>query len=334
MSGAPLSRRSALDSALRVLIANVTEVEARSALAIAAERSAPPPAPARDPAGALLDTARAQAAARQGGLAPLFANLIQTHGAPDLPPDVRAAIQQLLTFPAPLATAWTAQSVRQAFLRSGLFHEAQLAADAPALDLKAALLLLKQALGANAAPPPRLPSRPAGVPPPTRDAPLVGQAAVEAELTQETERQTTLQTLGRDVDQALARQTLHQMASLPEGPKAAWVFEVPLMTPQGVAIAQFEIDQDHAGSSSQEATRPWRARFSLDVDPLGPIHVDLLLKDGIASATIWAERASALDQLRGQIGELEGAFPTPVTLRAGAPPSRPVPDGQFVSITS
>lgn len=335
MSGAPLSRTSSLDNALRALVSNVTQVEAQAAAAAATERSAPASSPqAIDPAKALLDTARAQAAARQGGLAPLFANLTQARALAGLPAEVRVAIQQLLAFPTPAAGDWSAQTVRQVFLRSGLFHEVRLAEAAPTPDLKAALLILKQALGENIATQPRLPPRPAKAPPPTRDAALAGQPAVDAEITTETDHQPALQILGRDVEQALARQVLHQMASLPEGPKSAWMFEFPLVTPQGVAIAQFEIEQDHGGSQSAEATRPWRARVSLDVDPLGPVHAELLLKDGVASATIWAEREAGLGQLRDHIAELAGAFPAPVTLRAGAPPVRPPTGGQFVSITS
>jgi len=335
MSDAPISRTSSLDNALRALVSNVTQVEAQAAVAAAAERSAPPSSPqAIDPAKALLDTARVQAAVRQGGLAPLFANLTQARAIAGLPVEVRAAIQQLLAFPAPATADWSAQTVRQAFLRSGLFHEVRLAEEAPTPDLKAALLILKQALGENIAPQPRLPPRPAIAPPPTRDAALAGQPAVDAEITRETERQPALQILGRDVEQALARQVLHQMASLPEGAKSAWMFEFPLVTHQGVAIAQFEIEQDHGGSQSAEATRPWRARVSLDIDPLGPVHAELLLKDGVASATIWAEREAGLSQLRDHIAELAGAFPAPVTLRSGAPPARPPPSGQFVSITS
>ena len=112
------------------------------------------------------------------------------------------------------------------------------------------------------------------------------------------------------------------------------MFECPLVTPQGVAIAQFEIEQDHGGSQSAEAARPWRARVSLDVEPLGPVHAELFLKDGVASATIWAERETGLSHLRDHIAELAGAFPAPVNLRPGAPPARPPPGGQFVSITS
>ena len=62
MSGAPLSRTSSLDNALRALVSNVTQVEAQAAAAAATERSAPASSPqAIDPAKALLDAARAQA---------------------------------------------------------------------------------------------------------------------------------------------------------------------------------------------------------------------------------------------------------------------------------
>ena len=79
---------------------------------------------------------------------------------------------------------------------------------------------------------------------------------------------------------AIARQTLLQVASLPDRVDATasrldaatprWNFEIPFATPQGTAMAQFEISRDGGGSEVEAAKRVWRARFSLDVEPAGP----------------------------------------------------------------
>ena len=51
-----------------------------------------------------------------------------------------------------------------------------------------------------------------------------------------------------------------------------WNFEIPFATPQGTAMAQFEISRDGGEQEVEAAKRVWRARFSLDVEPAGPVH--------------------------------------------------------------
>ena len=80
-----------------------------------------------------------------------------------------------------------------------------------------------------------------------------------------------------DTNAAIARQTLLQVASLPgqvdrtasrlDPTVPRWNFEIPFVTPQGTAMAQFEISRDGAGNETEAAKRAWRARFSLDVEP-------------------------------------------------------------------
>ncbi len=65
-----------------------------------------------------------------------------------------------------------------------------------------------------------------------------------------------------ETDQALSRQTLLQVASLPDRPDASgvrteqslprWNFEIPFATPQGTAMAQFEISRD-GGTQAPDA---------------------------------------------------------------------------------
>src|SRR5262249_9029332 len=100
-----------------------------------------------------LSQAVQSAAARQNGLAPLFANRLEGAQAASLAAPVRTAIAQLAAFRTPTAAAVTADDVKQAFSRSGLFLETRMAAtssaDAPAAasaDLKAALVVFRQVL--------------------------------------------------------------------------------------------------------------------------------------------------------------------------------------------
>ena len=64
-----------------------------------------------------------------------------------------------------------------------------------------------------------------------------------------------------------------------------WNFEVPFATPQGTAIAQFEVSRDGSAAKADPQARIWRARFSLDVEPMGPVHAMIALAGARASVT-------------------------------------------------
>lgn len=425
-----------------------------------------------------VDTARATAAGRQGGMALLFADLGQALASPALPAPVKAVVRQILAFQTPLDKPPSGQTIARAAAQSGLFLEAHLAAagdSPPGPDLKAALLTLRQALAtpdkatsnlaprittsptlpspaqpsaprdqatatptpdpARAAPPARpaapAPSAPnptapppirgidqapvrqsaAGTPaadlaraletpslpapvravigqvlaqqaasggtpteltesppppphkaalptpreplaapdgdrmspapprttaaaPPSRDAATTAQAPARSSLPEHADVATITEVLTRGVDQAVARQTLHQLASLPDGAAQAWMFELPLATPQGTTVAQFEIDRDGPDSAGQDGADGWRVRFSIDMEPLGPLHVHLHAGGGRASVNVWAERPTSLAPLRSLGGELSRALKAEIRFQAGAP-SQPVPQpGHFLDAST
>ena len=113
-------------------------------------------------------------------------------------------------------------------------------------------------------------------------------------------------------DGALARQTLLQAASLPEQPggRAAeaatqrWTFEVPFATPQGTAhrAVRGEPRRQH-GPQTNRMRAIWRARFSLDLEPMGPVHALVALAGERASVTLWAERAATATRLNEQCAD-------------------------------
>ncbi|MDB5470729.1 MAG: hypothetical protein JWR84_2289 [Caulobacter sp.] len=329
MSLSPISPAAA---SLRAQAVGAVEAAIIATVGQTPETEAPPQTarnPLPDPVQQAVVAARTAAAGRQAGLAPLFGELRQALASPALPPKVRAAVSQLLSLQLPASAPLTGEAVRQAVTRSGLFLEAHLAAtQVPPPDLKAALLVLRQLL-TEAQPDAPTHGRAAKTPPPTRDGALGGQSPATASLPRDADLASIAGRLGGDVDQAVARQVLHQLASLPQAGTSAWMFELPLATPQGTAIAQFEIDQDgHAGVSG-EIERTWRVRFSLDVEPLGPVHVQLGAGVGRAAVTIWAEREDSLERLRMRGGELAGSLPADVVFYPGAPRRAPPHSGQL-----
>jgi hypothetical protein len=172
-------------------------------------------------------------------------------------------------------------------------------------------------------------------PPPINGALPSAQPVAPATLVAHAPLETTLQHLLTDTDGAIARQTLLQVASLPGQTDTSagrldptvprWNFEIPFATPQGTAMAQFEISRDGGGREAGAAKQVWRARFSLDVEPAGPIHAQVALSGARTSVRMWAERPATAAQLRSGVSQLSQALsraelqPGDITVRDGAP---------------
>jgi Flagellar hook-length control protein FliK len=184
-------------------------------------------------------------------------------------------------------------------------------------------------------------------PPPFRGALPSAQPAVPPSLAPDTSLAATVHHLLDDTDAAIARQTLLQVASLPDRADIAgvrtdpaaprWNFEIPFATSAGTAIAQFEISRDGSGSTIDAAKRVWRARFSLDVEPAGPVHALISLSGDKTSVRMWAERPATAAQLRAGASQLSQALsraelqPGDIVIRQGAPAqSAPAPAGHFL----
>ena len=97
-----------------------------------------------------------------------------------------------------------------------------------------------------------------------------------------------------------------------------------MMTSGGTSIAQFEISRD--GQAVTADGRPiWRARFSVDVEPMGPVHAQVTLLGNRAAVMLWAERPHSAARLRESSTLLADALrqaelePGDIHCRAGAP---------------
>ncbi len=327
-----------------------------------------------DPSQALSLAVRA-AAVRQSGLAPLFANIEQLIKMP-LPKEVLSAAGAMLQTRIRADAPVDAATIKSAVKRSGLFLEQQIAAGNPpradAPDIKHALMVLQHALRSWIATPDKgiarqdlaaldsqaapltasghVPSMPP--PLPYRGAPTAPQPAVmptvgEGILPREAGKQVLVQAEG-----AQARQTLLQAASLPDRLESArnepqgqrWLFEVPLASTQGTSIAQFEIGRE-GGRAGERDDVPavWRARFSVDIEPIGPVHAQIALIGERAAVTLWAERDGVAAQLRETSGGLAENMkradlePSEIQVRHGSPrqpPPERTPSGRFLDRAS
>ncbi len=189
----------------------------------------------------------------------------------------------------------------------------------------------------------RPPSEPA---PPFRGAVPSPQPIAPPSLAVDTSPANMGRELLDQTDAALARQTLLQVASLPDRPElnganqnnqARWSFEIPFATPQGTAMAQFEIARD--GGNDVEAassSRVWRARFTLDVEPAGPVHALVSLIGDKTAVRMWAERPETAAQLRANTDALGQALrqaelePGDILVGEGAPPQPKPRAGRFL----
>lgn len=193
----------------------------------------------------------------------------------------------------------------------------------------------------------------AAPPPPYRGAPTVAQSPVPASLASEAGPLDIGKQLLGETEAALSRQTLLQAASLPERAgtpgvhtdpaNARWYFEVPFATPQGTTIAQFEIARDGHKAAAAGAGPVWRARFSLDIEPMGPVHAQVALIGSRAAVTLWAERPDSAARLRDNTAQLRDALqqaelePGDVLVRGGTPPRQretAAPAGRFIDCAS
>jgi hypothetical protein len=184
-------------------------------------------------------------------------------------------------------------------------------------------------------------------PPPFRGALPSTQPIALPSIAPEAPLATNVRHLLDDTEAALARQTLLQVASLPDAGHTTsarldpatprWKFEIPLVTPQGTSVTQFEISRDGGGNEAEAAKRVWRARFSIDLEPAGPVHALVSLSGERTSVRMWAERPATVAQLRAGAAQLTQALskaelvPGEIVIRDGAPPqSAPARAGHFL----
>ncbi len=184
-------------------------------------------------------------------------------------------------------------------------------------------------------------------PPPFRGALPSAQPVASPSIAPNTELSATARHLIDNTDAAIARQTLLQVASLPDRSDAAgqrvdastpqWNFEIPFATAQGTAMAQFAISREGGGSEVDPARRVWRARFSLNVEPAGPVHALISFSGEKTSVRMWAELPATAAQLRAGAGELSQALaraelkPGDIVIREGTPPQATPPQaGHFL----
>jgi hypothetical protein len=183
--------------------------------------------------------------------------------------------------------------------------------------------------------------------PPYRGAPTVAQAPVAASIPAGASPRVLALHLIGETDAAIARQSLLQMAALPGAGAsgeassathaARLMFDLPLATLGGTAVAQLLIEPDRQKQGQQGAIRPvWRASFSIDLEPIGPVHVRIALAGERTSVTMTAERGASAAALSASLPLLEAGLreaalePGELRSQTGAGPPQVAAPGLFV----
>lgn len=109
--------------------------------------------------------------------------------------------------------------------------------------------------------------------------------------------------LFRNIEGALARVQLHQVAMLQgeEGVKNVWQLELPIRHGEQTDSFEMRIEQQISGQS-KEASHTWTLTLHFDIEPLGPLHTHLTLHDGKQLSTIfWAEQSQTINLLQDNL---------------------------------
>jgi hypothetical protein len=300
---------------------------------IPAQMSPAPTSPAQ-PLPAELAHPLLNAIARQMPLAPALTQILALPEATlaALPPQLQQALRALQNARATPETLQTANGLREAVARSGLFLEANLASQSTGVptstpDLKALLLALRASLAGTGLEA-QDPAEPA-----TLRARLNGEQAGRPPAMREAGDTMRLPEMARAVEGALERVKLMQLASLPDHPEVRvtddrpqgmrLAISLPLALhgtdrpqtavmglvidhqPAALEVAPYEpeTDAENAGEAF-----PWKVRLALDLEETGPIQAEIALRGQAVAVTFWAERHTTADRARNEIGTLHDAL--------------------------
>ncbi|MDO8875179.1 MAG: flagellar hook-length control protein FliK [Pseudolabrys sp.] len=329
--------------------------------------------------GQIAATIVRDAATRQGGIAQLYADLEASLAQPKLsmsmPPPVVVPAKQLfaLRLDATASAGIDADDIKLALAQSGVVSNPGASRDLSRppvpLDARAVLLSLREALknwesaeralppstgtpSSSAAPaaPTLATSRPAGPMLPYPNGPTVPQPSANPALpANATARELALHLLDK-TDSAIAREMILKIASLPDradfntrpadANSSRMTFDIPMATPNGTAVAQLRIERDGAQRDGDVIEPVWRANFSIDLEPIGAVHVRIALVGGKATVTLNAERTESAESLLAGLPLLEAGLrraelePGVLTCQAGQPAAASADHGLYVDHAS
>lgn len=257
---------------------------------------------------------------QQLGLPPLLANLgtiIQTAATIPFSAALLDAIKALIKALPSLRQVSTPHGLRQALFNSGLFLEAKLAKEqqeqpsALSADLKTVLLVLRRALLQDGAV-----AEPCGLaanskqynreasPLPIRGTTPYPQPRAAACISPQSPLDKVINVLANQVDGALARLQLNQIASisLAKDHPLEWLFELPICRDSEIDILTLRIEESKEKRSKEknrqshtvEHVNHWVATLAVDIDTLGPLQAKIIVCAQQVTVDLWVEQPQAV----------------------------------------
>lgn len=153
--------------------------------------------------------------------------------------------------------------------------------------------------------------------------PLPGQILIQPQSRQTAEKSGSeladalVSILLKQVKGALARTTLHQLASQPrqaDNPVQAPLllsFEIPFLHHQQIQVIQFRIEEEkHSSEESEDKDfqKRWTVQMGFDIEGLGPLLCQINLVGVSASVSFWAEWENTLEHTRSHFEFLQNTL--------------------------
>lgn len=266
---------------------------------------------------------------RQGSPAQVLQQLLQlggsTGGLSALPSDSQKLIQQLLNNIPELGSKLSGSQLADLIKNSGILMESRLHGDQAAQqDIKANLLrLIGQLLPQQAHANPLTAGTQAAItsqalPQLLRE--LGGPAAsireqalrfpVTNRILERLDNPNDLGSLLRLAAAAISRLQTHQLSSLaqtyttPEGTQVTtWQTEVPMRDQDNVVPLQVKFQQEQHNPADEQNQQPpvWRLELSFEIEPLGPLHVQVNLQEDNLSSRLWAEQENTAKLVKKEL---------------------------------
>ncbi|RDH85792.1 MAG: flagellar hook-length control protein FliK [endosymbiont of Escarpia spicata] len=241
---------------------------------------------------------------RQQPLAQLFDKIaiqLSNTSSNPAPGNVRQAIEGLVGRLLSTDQPQFQQQLRTALQNSGLFTEAHLLQGSgnPA-DLKLNLLRLFELINTL------LPGK--GLNPQQSAAALAASDSSGTPLPPDSPLRFLLDLL-KQLDGGLARIQSNQLASLPqEDPtRQTWQFELPVRHNEQLDVFRIRL-QKEPGKSGEKEDAVWSLALRMNLEPLGPMRVQLRLQGEAISSVLWAEQAETTSLIQNNLEKLRSAL--------------------------
>ncbi|MCU7876426.1 MAG: flagellar hook-length control protein FliK [Candidatus Thiodiazotropha sp. (ex Lucinoma borealis)] len=140
-------------------------------------------------------------------------------------------------------------------------------------------------------------------PPQVNPSPIPTPTATASQETSSTTK--LLFDLFKHLDGAVARIQTNQLSSLPtEDPaRQVWQFELPIRQGNSFDLFHFRIGRDGSKSGEGDETA-WSLTLHMNLQPLGPIKIQLHLLGEVISTVIWSEIPDTTSLIKQHLGKL------------------------------